>query len=126
MQYFINPDNIFFDWSILKNQHKNIHFISKDELIYRTINNISYYDHIEMSSFYNSTIISYGHDENENLKVIDPKQCYTRKVSFPRHLMKGLKGIDYLDIFLKYMREIDYESAKKWEMKFEEYCNEEE
>ena len=22
--------------------------------------------------------------------------------------------------------EIDYESAKKWEMKFEEYCNEEE
>ena len=39
--------------------------------------------------------------------------------------MKGLKGIDYLDIFLKYMREIDYESAKKWEMKFEEYCNEE-
>lgn len=69
MQYFINPDNIFFDWSILKNQHKNIHFISKDELIYRTINNISYYDHIEMSSFYNSTIISYGHDENENLKL---------------------------------------------------------
>ena len=65
-------------------------------------------------------------DENENLKVIDPKQCYTRKVSFPRHLMKWLKGIDYLDIFLKYMREIDYESAKKWEMKFEEYCNEEE
>ena len=64
-------------------------------------------------------------DENENLKVIDPKQCYTRKVSFPRHLMKGLKEIDYLDIFLKYMREIDYESAKKWEMKFEEYCNEE-
>ena len=69
MQYFINPNNIFFDWSILKNQHKNIHFISKDELIYRTINNISYYDHIEMSSFYNSTIISYGHDENENLKL---------------------------------------------------------
>ena len=65
-------------------------------------------------------------DEEENIKVIDPKQCYARKVSFPRHLMKGLKGIDSLDIFLNYMREIDYKSAKYWEIKFEEYCNEEE
>ena len=40
--------------------------------------------------------------------------------------MKGLKGIDSLDIFLNYMREIDYKSAKYWEIKFEEYCNEEE
>ena len=43
-------------------------------------------------------------DENENLKVIDPKQCYAkRRISFPRHLMKELKGINYLDIFLKSM-----------------------
>ena len=65
-------------------------------------------------------------DEEENIKVIDPKQCYTRKVSFPRHLMKGLKWIDSLDILLKYIREIYYIIVKYFEIKFEEYCNEEE
>lgn len=64
-------------------------------------------------------------DKNENVKVIDPKQCYTRKVKFPRHLMKGLKGIDSLELFLEYIREIDYKAAKSWEEQFEKYNIEE-
>ena len=41
--------------------------------------------------------------DDERVMVIDPKQCYRRKVSYPRHLMKGLNGINVLDQFLNYV-----------------------
>lgn len=63
-------------------------------------------------------------DDDESVMVIDPKQCYTRKVPFPRHLMKGLRGINALDLFLEYMRDIDYKSAIYWEEEFDYYIEE--
>lgn len=35
-----------------------------------------------------------------NIMVIDPKSSYTRKMGYPRHLMKGLKKLGALDEFI--------------------------
>ena len=43
--------------------------------------------------------------------VIDPKQCYKRKVNYPRHLMKGLEIIGVLESFLEDLRLIDIKVA---------------
>lgn len=71
MKYIVNPQKIFFDWVIQKekNQEENLHQLSFNSLYYYPQKNHSYYDHIETASFYNSTIISYGHDEKLNLKL---------------------------------------------------------
>ena len=60
--------------------------------------------------------------KNERVRVIDPKQCYSRKVNYPRHLMKGLKRLDVLDEFLLEVNRINSKKAKEWERKFSEYC----
>ena len=60
-------------------------------------------------------------DKNERLKVIDPKQCYRRKVDYPRHLMKGLEGIDCLEIFLSGIYSIDKKTAQEWNKKIDQY-----
>lgn len=60
-------------------------------------------------------------NENERVKVIDPKQCYKRKVDYPRHLMKGLEGIDYLEIFLSGIYSIDKKTAQEWNKKIDQY-----
>ena len=60
-------------------------------------------------------------NENERVKVIDPKQCYKRKVDYPRHLMKGLEGIDCLEIFLSGIYSIDKKTAQEWNKKIEQY-----
>ena len=54
-------------------------------------------------------------NENERVKVIDPKQCYKRKVDYPRHLMKGLEGIDCLEIFLSGIYSIDKKNSTRME-----------
>ena len=54
-------------------------------------------------------------DKNQRLKVIDPKQCYKRKVDYPRHLMKGLDGIDVLEEFLRGIYIIDKRRGAEWE-----------
>ena len=59
--------------------------------------------------------------ENERVKVIDPKQCYKRKVDYPRHLMKGLEGIDCLEIFLSGIYSIDKKTAQEWNKKIDQY-----
>lgn len=38
--------------------------------------------------------------EDEKLMIIDPKKAYSRKVDYPRHLMKGLCKVGVLDEFL--------------------------
>ncbi|WP_411170041.1 protein kinase [Clostridium sp. MB05] len=59
-------------------------------------------------------------DDNK-VMVIDPKQCYKRKVNYPRHLMKGLYKIGVLESFMEDIRQIDSEKAEEWEKKFEQY-----
>lgn len=60
--------------------------------------------------------------ENEKLMIIDPKKAYTRKVDYPRHLMKGLERVGVLDEFLNRISEIDEKKALKWKFKFKKYC----
>lgn len=60
-------------------------------------------------------------DKNQRLKVIDPKQCYKRKVDYPRHLMKGLDGIDVLEEFLRGIYIIDKRRGVEWEEKINQY-----
>lgn len=57
----------------------------------------------------------------EKLRVIDPKQCYSRKVNFPRHLMKGLDSINVLDQFYYYLRNVDKKTAAEWDKKMKQY-----
>ena len=52
---------------------------------------------------------------------IDPKQCYKRKVDYPRHLMKGLDGKDILEEFLRGIYIIDRRKAEEWEKKIKLY-----
>lgn len=59
--------------------------------------------------------------ENEKIKVIDPKQCYKRKVSYPRHLMKGLDGINVLAQFLTYIKRFNLKLGNEWEKKMNQY-----
>ena len=60
-------------------------------------------------------------EDDERLMVIDPKQCYKRKVSYPRHLMKGLNGINVLNQFLFYIEITDKKVGSQWRKKIEEY-----
>lgn len=59
---------------------------------------------------------------DEKLMIIDPKKAYTRKVDYPRHLMKGLNKIGVLEEFFNGMRKIDSKKATLWEVKFKRYC----
>jgi hypothetical protein len=59
--------------------------------------------------------------DDERVMVIDPKQCYRRKVSYPRHLMKGLNGINVLDQFLNYVERFDKKTSLEWGKKMEQY-----
>lgn len=63
--------------------------------------------------------------ENERIMIIDPKKAYSRKVDYPRHLMKGLKRIGVLDDFLEGIEEIDNKKASQWRIKFDRYFNNE-
>lgn len=60
-------------------------------------------------------------EKNERLRVIDPKQCFTKKVTYPRHLMKGLKNIGALEEFLGYINKIDKKTSMEWEKKIKQY-----
>ncbi|EGT3615184.1 hypothetical protein FHH43_02865 [Clostridium perfringens] len=62
---------------------------------------------------------------NYKLKVIDPKKNYSRVVSYPRHLFKGLYKRNELNIFLDYIFKVDKKRALVWKSKFEEYIERE-
>lgn len=59
--------------------------------------------------------------KKESIMLIDPKKCFKRKVSFPRHLMKGFLKLGVLDDFLLYIKEIDKKKANEWRNKFDKY-----
>jgi predicted Ser/Thr protein kinase len=63
--------------------------------------------------------------ENEKIMIIDPKKAYTRKVEYPRHLMKGLNKIGVLEEFFRGIKIIDSKAAVLWELKFRKYCESE-
>lgn len=58
---------------------------------------------------------------NRGIMVIDPKQCYSKKVNYPRHLMKGLEKIGVLESFLEDIRLINKKSAMEWEKRYNQY-----
>lgn len=59
-------------------------------------------------------------DDNK-IMVIDPKQCYRKKVNYPRHLMKGLEKSGVLESFLEDIRLIDKKTAMNWEKRYKQY-----
>lgn len=48
------------------------------------------------------------------IMVIDPKSNYTRKVGYPRHLMKGLKKLGALDDFIKTLKQERPDLYETW------------
>ncbi|MDR3596290.1 protein kinase [Clostridium sp.] len=59
--------------------------------------------------------------DDEKLMIIDPKKAYTRKIDYPRHLMKGLNRIGVLEEFFGGIKKIDSKKAISWELKFKRY-----
>ena len=59
--------------------------------------------------------------KDNKIMVIDPKQCYKRKVNYPRHLMKGLEKIGVLESFFEDLRLIDKNIARDWEKRYSQY-----
>lgn len=63
----------------------------------------------------------YVTNKNEDIMLIDPKKCFIRRVEYPRHLMKGLNRLGYLEVFLEYIGERDKNKAMLWKRKIDEY-----
>lgn len=59
-----------------------------------------------------------------NLKIIDPKKCYSKKRDFPRHLAKGLYKLGSLGSFMDLVMEKRPKLYIKWNNNIEEYINE--
>jgi len=59
--------------------------------------------------------------EDLSITVIDPKNNYSKKVIYPRHLMKGLNNLGVLDEFLSVVNEVDSEVYELWNFNFKQY-----
>lgn len=57
----------------------------------------------------------------EDIMVIDPRASFSRRVSFPRHLMKGLDKLGALNKFLQVLREKKPELSDEWIEKYKVY-----
>lgn len=62
--------------------------------------------------------------KNGELKIIDPKNNYSKCVKYPRHLMKGLRNSGNLDVFLNRAKYKNKYMHRMWSDKFEEYLKE--
>ena len=56
-----------------------------------------------------------------SIKVIDPKNNYSKKVIYPRHLMKGLNNLGVLEEFLSVVRDENSEIYELWNFNFKQY-----
>ena len=56
-----------------------------------------------------------------SITVIDPKNNYSKKVIYPRHLMKGLNKLGVIDDFLSVVREHYPATYKLWDFNFNQY-----
>jgi RIO-like serine/threonine protein kinase len=59
--------------------------------------------------------------EDFSITVIDPKNNYSKKVNYPRHLMKGLNNLGVLDDFLSVVSALDSELYELWDFSFKQY-----
>ena len=59
--------------------------------------------------------------EDYSITVIDPKNNYSKKVIYPRHLMKGLNNLGVLDNFLSLVNDEDPEIYELWNFSFKQY-----
>lgn len=62
--------------------------------------------------------------EDMTLMVIDPKECYKRIITYPRHLMKGVNNRGYLPFFLDCVKDYDKDLYEFWKHNFDEYLKE--
>ncbi len=56
-----------------------------------------------------------------SITVIDPKNNYSKRVVYPRHLMKGLNHLGVLDEFLSVVRHEAPETYELWNFRFKQY-----
>ncbi|AYE33670.1 serine/threonine-protein kinase [Clostridium septicum] len=100
------------------------HYIKKNGLSYKLCKNlfdlIKEFKHLRFTKLDARCRDIYVLDD-ETVRVIDPKQCYTKKVTYPRHLMKGFKKIDCLDEFLENIKAIDKKIGQEWETRINKY-----
>jgi len=59
--------------------------------------------------------------EDFSITVIDPKNNYSKKVTYPRHLMKGLNNLGVIDEFLSVVNEDQPETYELWNFRFKQY-----
>ncbi|MGK0466772.1 MAG: serine/threonine protein kinase [Clostridium sp.] len=59
--------------------------------------------------------------EDFSIMVIDPKNNYSKKVIYPRHLMKGLNRLGVIEEFLSVVHEVDFGFYKLWNFRFKQY-----
>lgn len=55
--------------------------------------------------------------DNETVRVIDPRNSYSMKLNYPHHLIKGLKELGALSEFMNTLRSDYPEVYKKWKNK---------
>lgn len=55
------------------------------------------------------------------ITVIDPKNNYSKKVIYPRHLMKGLNNLGVIDEFLSVVNQDHPDLYKLWNFRFKQY-----
>lgn len=59
--------------------------------------------------------------DDESIMIIDPKNNYRKRVSYPRHLMKGLHKRKKLERFLDYLENKHFRSYVFWQYKMNRY-----
>ena len=59
--------------------------------------------------------------EDLSITVIDPKNNYSKRVVYPRHLMKGLNNLGVLDEFLSVVNTENHEIYELWNFNFKQY-----
>lgn len=62
--------------------------------------------------------------DKKRVRIIDPKNNYSKRVVYPRHLMKGLYKKDALDDFLEVVASLDRRRAAFWRQKIDIYLSE--
>lgn len=60
-------------------------------------------------------------DKKCKLRIIDPKNNYSKTVIYPRHLMKGLNKLKVLDEFLLQVKKEDQKYYDLWSIRMKDY-----
>ncbi|GAA0732260.1 serine/threonine-protein kinase [Clostridium oceanicum] len=60
-------------------------------------------------------------NEKFSLRVIDPKNNYSKKMEYPRHLMKGLNNLGALEDFLETVKDEAPKEYNFWSERIEQY-----